>query len=440
MDSFGVWYKSEDVEENNKNRTSEVDDTKKDNSKQENAKSQINEEQKEDKKNFKKEMQSFEAELNINLWSKLKVNNYQKEQTYLDIGFKIKKYKKIKELIFLCPFVLNKDNIEDLSEKMAVKKNANLIFNNDCEIESRDSYTIINNNEKDETLLVYPFEQAVENVIDIQPVIGNNYKLIIKFDEFKKYINERKNEGKIKDGKSNNCKELDEIEDLYIRFRINSIELKDKLFYDVDPINKIFQSGFVSTQIIDFKLNNKRNLDDKILARAVKKNERVVDFKMIHFLLMEPSNSDVIYISNDKVICRNLEIGEWDDYLKSKQIKDMLVYHWKSIKETDLENTEFNQLVKINYSKTNIKIILLYIVGVIVFGSIGSLAAEFIKTTVINRKLIYEFLKNLNLRFITELIDKSNIIIVLLILILIALSGNNIKKFFSKIYCRIVKK
>ena len=299
-------------------------------------------------------------ELHINLWSKLKMSGCKDDITYLDIGIKVKNYKSVSELLFLCPFSFDMNDICDLSDKMSDKKNVDLVFNNNCELRTKDRYWIIENKTSDnnvEDLLVFSFDQSVDNVVCIEEEVEDkSSKLIIKFDLFRKYIES------LADPCNNGCNDsLKEINDVYLRFRITSPELKSSLFSNVEPMNKYFQSGFISTQIIDFKMNSKRNIDDRIMAKAVGNEEKLVKFSKIHFLLMEPSSNNVVFMSENNTTCRNLEKGKWDEYLECSGIENMLVYHWKKSANSDMMHKpieEFNQLVKINYSKTNPKIIM----------------------------------------------------------------------------------
>lgn len=74
---------------------------------------------------------------------------------YLDIGIKISDYKLLKQLTFYCPFKIESNGIKDLSGIVSQKSNANIIFNDDCEIETKDNYTIVQLSNS-ERLLVFP--------------------------------------------------------------------------------------------------------------------------------------------------------------------------------------------------------------------------------------------------------------------------------------------
>ncbi len=354
MDSFGLWYKVDNEE---------------------------------------KTLQKTTFEMHINLWSKLK------EETYLDIGIKILNYKEINELIFLCPFYLDQSNIFDLSEKIKTKENIDLILNNDADVETKENYVVIKDHEKKCKYLIFPLKQAVENVQVIEP-IDEFSKIIFRFKDFREYIEGLKG-NQSEDGCS--C-DLIDIENLYIRFRIKSKKMENILFDNLDPLDNFLQSDFSSTQVIDLKINNIRNISPRIRAIASSNKEKLVEFKCIHFLLMEPAESHIEYMSN-QMTCRKLENQMWNDYLDldPEEKLSILVYHSKDnyertvceqsqrdncddkddkSDEKEFNNIqgikEFNQLVKISYSKTNNKIILKYIFYVTVLGVLASLIANLI--------------------------------------------------------------
>lgn len=359
MDSFGLWYKVDDKDDDEK-------------------KSGIVR---------GKKVKDATFEMHINLWSKLN------KETYLDIGIKIFEYKEIDELRFLCPFKLEDNDVKDLSEKISIKDNIDLILNNDADIETKDNYVIIKDHEKDSQYLIFPFKQAVQNVQRIEPIGEANSKIIIDFRDFKQYIKDLKSTETSDSNKSCGC-DLEEVKNLYIRFRIKSRHMKKILFNDLVPADNFLQSGFVGTRVIDFKMNNIRNIPPTIRATASRYKEYLAEFECIHFLLMEPAENNIEYMSNT-MTCRRLE-DRWNDYLDLKTDKSpsILVYHSKKCSEknnklVNKNNTnydtelidnkkikEFNQLVKISYSKTNWKIIMNYIFYVIILGIISGIVAN----------------------------------------------------------------
>lgn len=297
-----------------------------------------------------------EFDLHVNFWS-LEDYKHIDNSTVpcLDIGIKVCKYKLIERLTFFCPFKVGEEEILDLADKMSTKNNANIIFNTDCEIHTKDNYTIIELGQ-DEHLLVFPLNQVIKDVYSIK---NGEYdtKLEFDFQNFQKYV--ESNSG------------LDKFDTIYIRFRIKGNALRHHIYFDSEPLNKSFESAFSGTRMIDFKVNEKRNIDEKVRAEIIVNHEELAKLKTVHFLLMEPSTYEVKSFDNYGMNCRELEKDLWDDYLGMSidfSRGHILAYHWKTI---DVKEG-FNCLVKINYSKTKPLTIMVYAMIVVALGIISS--------------------------------------------------------------------
>lgn len=160
-----------------------------------------------------------EFDLHVNFWSleDIKTNSDVKEP-YLDIGIKIANYKRLKCLTFFCPFEVDANGIRDLSEKVSMKDNANIIFNDDCEIETKDNYTIIQlpNEEK---LLAFPLFTGIKDVCKVEKSTDcGGTKIVFDFQKFHDYVKE--------------VEKLKDLQTIYIRFRIEYVELRDHIYFD----------------------------------------------------------------------------------------------------------------------------------------------------------------------------------------------------------------
>lgn len=190
-------------------------------------------------------------DLHVNFWFLGDIPKHKTNQPYLDIGVQISQYKGLENIIFSFPFMLPDENIEDLAPKMSSKENASIVFNEECEIETKSEYTVVSIPDKDK-LLIFPLDQAVEGIYNIEKYKGRSY-IEIKFEQFEKYL------------KTNI--ELSDYNNIYIRFRIKETDLKNILYFDSEPFNKSLDSAFSGTRILDFKINEKRNIDKNIVAR-----------------------------------------------------------------------------------------------------------------------------------------------------------------------------
>lgn len=312
-----------------------------------------------------------EFSLHVNFWSlediKVKdcLNNKKKtkeniKNPCLDIGLKIKGYAKLDYVTFYCPFSL--DAVSDLSKKLETKNNANIIFNSDCEIETKDSYTIVNISEHEETLLIFPLEQVIKNVYQVEKEESRGTQITFQFQKFYTYVKE--------------VEKLKDLDTIYIRFRIESTALKKYFYFDSEPLNKSFESAFSGTRIIDFKVNEKRNIDEKIRAEIIVNKQEWVIFHDVHFLVMVPSSYDLVSFYKETMTCRELEEDLWDDYLGAHidfTSGHVLAYHWKEKASSGKGCEAFACLVKVNYSRAKKETIFLYALSVVALGVLSSM-------------------------------------------------------------------
>lgn len=259
--------------------------------------------------------------------------------------------------------MLEKKNILDLSDKIKQQMNAQLIFNDDCEMETNAGYTEVKLSET-EKLLVFLLEQdcGIESVIDN----NKNYSTIsIKMKPFRDYIKAVPAFQNIED----------KYQSIYLRFRVKGIALKDILFFDSEQTNKSFESAFSATRVLDFKINQSRNIENVLRVGMNRNGYEMVKFSKVHFLIMLPSAYDLDQYSGN-INCRELESGVWNDYFGQDidfHKGHVLAYHWKrSAKESASTFEEFSCFAKINYRKTKPKMLMAYIIIVISLGMTGS--------------------------------------------------------------------
>lgn len=299
--------------------------------------------------------------VHMNFWSESMKKG--ESNPSLDIGIKVKNFEKVKEIVFHCPFVFSEDQMVDLASKLKSVKNANLIFNTDGKIEEKELHSIylLKREKQEETILLLPLKKETASFHLKYELNVDDEKSDIKFDftEFNDHINSLK--------KKNDIREVDEV---YIRFRITSDSLKDRIYFDTEPSNKSFESAFTGTRVFDFKINEKRNLGSNTISVLDKDNYEFPQIDVIHLLLMEPSSYDLEAFANPQMTCRELEGELWKDYFENEidySNGKILAYHWK------FENKDScSCLIKVKYSKTDKKIIISYVFIVLALGILGS--------------------------------------------------------------------
>lgn len=300
--------------------------------------------------------------VHINFWSESVKNDKSKPD--LDVGLKIQNFRRVDEARFHCPFVVEDNEVVDLVPTLLKIENANIIFNTDGSIQAKESYSVYSfekENEK-ENLLLFPLNQDLEKIYFLEPDDEKRKTdIVFNFAIFNAYLNQKN--------------EFAEIKDVYIRLRITSSELKNSIYFDCEPSNKSFESAFSGTRIFDFKINEKRNLGIKTIKNVDLNKYIFPEIKTVHLLIMEPSSYDVESFADKQMTCRELEGDLWNDYFKNEidySQGRILAYHWKF-------EGECSCLVKVKYSKTNLRTLSAYILVVLALGMLGSFAVTMLQ-------------------------------------------------------------
>jgi hypothetical protein len=176
----------------------------------------------------------------------------------------------------------------------------------------------------------------------------------------------------------------------YFRFRICMpdfwpITKEDK------PSNSWLESAFFVTEIVDFHVNEKRNLSEDLLR--VMHDGGEVSFTKTHLFLMRYSNYDHIFSHPVPVDARTLERTIWTDYIGiDYACEQILAYHWRqrydrrinannvlTSKSSDLGSqgfSSFNVFTKFRFQKANVATIFIFLAGLLGIGIIGGLVAN----------------------------------------------------------------
>lgn len=287
-------------------------------------------------------------ECHINLW------HPRKGDPYIDVGVLIPLTDDITKFAITLPFKTVK--ISDLSSKIGNAQMASLIFNADCNCTTshfnRQDYTYIGINS--ERILLVPTD--------------NNELIGVATDYFCDTTRLCVDINKLKNISNLECKKA------YIRFRIIDPIIKGELFCKLKKKNLFLESAFTRTQIVDIKINALRNINGNIIAKMDQDNWKLAELSSVHFFVMEPAQSMLVYGDSDAE-CRRLEV-EWGAYLEnSRNIRDnnFLAYHWS--KKSDATGTNFgnySKLITISSSETNWFIIIIYLLIVVFLSFLGS--------------------------------------------------------------------
>lgn len=299
------------------------------------------------------------ADVHFNLWKlrkRKKLLRYRDKYKYfLDIGVMVHEIQEVNCIRIYFPFELKENDVKDLGSTIRQNKNLiNGIFNEDYRVlhDSIPKQTkVINNCNSDEPeFIIYSIEKCTE--------ISDKYNGSILT------IN-------VKNIKCDDCKKF------YLRFRISADGLV-KLTKQYQPKNWFFQHALTCTELIDFRLNEKRTYDETLSEEIM--NDGEFELKKIHFLLLRYESDDFESIGIN-ASCRELEQQLWNEYIGNEYVNENIVaYHWKEKAKENDKIDSFNTLIKLKILKSNFKTIFVYLLVLSVITICLNLLANVIQT------------------------------------------------------------
>lgn len=315
------------------------------------------------------------VDLHINIWKVEKGLLYLTPEIYIDFG--IMSSFKIDRLCLYLPFEI--DGHRDLGKILNnQKKELCAIFNDELlpEPQKNGCYCKVKYESEDDNIAdyFYLYELGDEN-FDIKPRNENNEKGTYVTLELKGNP----------DGKESDKCFINEKR--YIRFRV-----KVKNHSDISTTsyisNDLLQAAFSKSDYYDIRVNEKREIPDKVKEFMQNKNFLICKFNKIHLFYMADSREKIENESSLKCDSRLLECCHWDKYEPKTGIINpiFIAHHWKRrIEKGQCEKSEddknkkkesissFSVFFSTVYPKTNWSRLLCYIFIVIFLSWCGSM-------------------------------------------------------------------
>lgn len=292
-----------------------------------------------------KQSASHSLEVHFNLW---KLGKGKTANCFLDIGLMVQNSTNINHINIFIPEPVAKSDIEDLGVTFREKPDiVSSLFNEDYRVSSRAQEKVI------ETLGVDRIPVFYIYVLDLNTdvIIENAYDgSIIKIHIPQELANKKH----------------------YYRIRLKN-HYVDSVSRIYTPPNSVLESAFSQTELVDFKLNEKRNLNRSLLERI--RSEGEVVFTKTHLFLMREASDDYVYSHKPPNGSRQLELDLWKGYIGGDYSFDNIIaYHWK---ET-IEHASFSAFVKFRYVRCNPLTIATFVLLIIILGAIAGLAANYL--------------------------------------------------------------
>ncbi|KSC59640.1 hypothetical protein AO887_09010 [Pseudomonas aeruginosa] len=171
----------------------------------------------------------------------------------------------------------------------------------------------------------------------------------------------------------------------YFRFRIKmSAEDKSIISQTHKSKDSWLLSHFDSTEIVDFRVNEIRNLPAQIRSKL----EYDSYIASVHFFLIRETNSEHKLSHTEFKRCRVLEKDLWENYLKEDggQIElpdQMLIYHWREQAKRSQEGELVEHLENFSafakFSKTVVSnfTIIIFILFIILTGALSGVIGNY---------------------------------------------------------------
>jgi hypothetical protein len=284
-------------------------------------------------------------EVHFNLW---KLGKRKNSNCFLDIGLMIQEATKVSHVNIFIPQSVASSDIEDLG--ITLRKNSDLVstlFNEDYRISLGAQEKIVEVLNVDGTLIFYIYVLDLNTDVSVENAFGGS---IIKIRIPQELADKKQ----------------------YYRIRLKSLYV-DSISHIYTPPNSWLESAFSQTELVDFRINEKRNLNPSLSERI--RSEGQVSFSKTHLFLMREASDDYVYSHKPPYDSRQLEADLWKSYIGDDHPFDkMIAYHWK---ETGTHYS-FNAFVKFRYIRCTPLTIFIFIVIIIILGFVSALAANFV--------------------------------------------------------------
>lgn len=268
-------------------------------------------------------LDTAELQLDVNIW---RLKNRMKRKNYLDFGIKLLNPNNVRKIFIYLPFIINKTNILSLGGKLENASLLNGIFNENYNIQPQNKNILVKDNDGNMLFSIYNLNVEKDIVVETN-FSGTVMSFDVKNSEYPKYY----------------------------RFRIQAKNY-GALFEKYKPNNSFFESAFIETEMIDFRINEKRNQDSGLMEKL--EDNRKFIIRNINFFVMSPIQDEIESDGINLVYKRQLEMGNfWKKYLGCSY-KRMSVY--KTIFEKS-EADDFSCFCLIKYRKCNLWTIILYL-------------------------------------------------------------------------------
>ena len=258
------------------------------------------------------------ADLHVNYWRI--PEKHGKYKKYLDFGILLnERARDLQSISFYFPFKISKESVSDLGGAIKDSEILCSLFNDEYTIRnipnSPSYYFAHASNGVNKSFWLYLLG---ENNFSIDTNIPNGSLLVIKILSIPRENGGIQNVNEVTQQKRN----------LYFRFRI-SVFPENVLSFEEKISNDLLQSAFSKTEMVDFRVNEIREMSPKAYE-AVSKMGNMLEFSKIHFFFIGSAQDEQVVGVSDYKDCRLLNPERWNRYInEQKNTRNLIAYHWK---------------------------------------------------------------------------------------------------------------
>lgn len=293
-------------------------------------------------------VQKSNLELHFNLWKLPSGNNYLR---FLDIGVMIPDPAEVRQLCIYFPFDVPTACFEDIVGKFITDSNlVSAIFNENYTValEPSSKSRLIKKGDKE----VFDIYETGPQNLQRQSLFGGTV--------FKLSFQQR--------GRP-----------VYLRFRVSG-GYPTSLSIIQKATNAVVQSAFSQTEMIDFRVNEARDLNQDLREEMLRQSSFTL--AKVHFFFVCSYGEDIVGAHEPYAKCRNLENYRWKNYVGNDKLNHQtyLAYQWTKEKRDD-----FGVLIRTKFERNNRRVLANYfgalLLITVLFSIISSYAFELIPSS-----------------------------------------------------------
>jgi hypothetical protein len=300
---------------------------------------------------------SAQIELHFNIWKDLPAGDA------LDIGVLLKESRTIEQFYIYIPAKIPAGNLRDLAPLLLDQTTLSAVFNDLLVVGAETPHSIAVN-------------RGTATAFHIT-------KLDLNSDVDIGFIDEGTHTGTIVTIKRHVFKRMHEVGHHYFRLRLDLRGELSSLFQSDDiPTDHMFLSSFYRTEIIEFRINERRNYSTKLREQFPTMAAPTIDG--LHYFLVRKTSADLVRAHADFRKMRRLEQDLWIPYLKdlgdpNPSPESMIIYHWREL-GTSREIDSYIALAIFRKARANLYV---YVLMIILLGATGSAVQAVLSATLV---------------------------------------------------------